>query len=95
MNRGMNRREAFRHAGLMAGAAALWSSLPARTWAALGLPAGWSGQEEEFLTLIGDTIIPATAQSPGAGAVAIGRFVIVQATACYAAGAGETLRRSF
>jgi hypothetical protein len=46
-----------------------------------------------LLTLIGDTIIPTTAESPGAGAVGIGRFMIVQATDCYASGAGETLRR--
>ena len=69
----------------MTGAAALWASLPARTWAALALPVGWTLEEEHLLTLIGDTIIPTTAESPGAGAVGIGRFIITQAT--------ETLRR--
>ncbi|MEY4815207.1 MAG: hypothetical protein RLZZ162_2280 [Verrucomicrobiota bacterium] len=89
----MNRREAIRHSARWAGVAALWASLPARTWAALALPAGWSEDEEQLLTLIGDTIIPATAESPGAGAVGIGRFMIVQATACFPAGAAEVLRR--
>lgn len=89
----MSRREAIRRSALWAGVAALWASLPARTWAALALPAGWSDVEEQLLTLIGDTIIPTTAESPGAGAVGIGRFMIVQATDCYAAGADETLRR--
>ncbi len=89
----MNRREAIRRSALWAGVAALWASLPTRTWAALALPAGWSEDEERLLTLIGDTIIPTTAESPGAGAVAIGRFMIVQTTDCYAAGADEMLRR--
>ena len=89
----MNRREAIRQSARWAGVAALWASLPARTWAALALPAGWSEDEEQFLTLIGDTIIPTTADSPGAGAVGIGRFMIVQATACFPAGAAEMLRR--
>ena len=89
----MNRREAIRHSATWAGVAALWASLPARTWAALALPAGWSEDEEQLLTLIGDTIIPTTAESPGAGAVGIGRFIIVQATACFPAEAAEVLRR--
>ena len=89
----MNRRDAIRHSATWAGVAALWASLPARTWAALALPAGWSEDEEQLLTLIGDTIIPTTAESPGASAVGIGRFIIVQATACFSAGAAEVLRR--
>jgi hypothetical protein len=93
MNGAMNRREALRQAAFMTGAAALWASLPARTWAALALPVGWTLEEEHLLTLIGDTIIPTTAESPGAGAVGIGRFIITQATECYAPGATETLRR--
>jgi hypothetical protein len=93
MNRALSRRDAIRQSALWAGVAALWASLPQPTWAALGVPAGWSEDEEKLLTLIGDTIIPASADSPGAGAVGIGRFVIVQATECYATGAAETLRR--
>jgi hypothetical protein len=42
---------------------------------------------------VGDTIIPATAASPGAGSVAIGRFILTQSADCYAASAGDTLRR--
>ena len=89
----MNRREAIRQSARWAGVAALWASLPERTWAALALPPGWTAEEEALLTLIGDTILPTTAESPGAGAVGIGRFMIVQATECYASGATETLRR--
>ncbi len=89
----MNRREALRHGALLAGAAALWASLPSRTWAALALPTGWSADDEALLTLIGDTIIPTTATSPGAASVAIGRFILVQSTDCYAPAAADTLRR--
>ncbi len=90
----MNRREALRQTALAAGAAALWASLPARTWAALAAPADWSATDEALLTLIGDTIIPATATSPGAGAVAIGRFIITQAIECYPPQSIDTLRRA-
>jgi hypothetical protein len=89
----LSRREALGQSARWAGVAALWASLPARTWAALALPAGWTAEEDALLTLIGDTILPATAESPGAGAVGIGRFMLVQATECYAPGATETLRR--
>ena len=88
----MNRREALRQTALAA--AALWASLPARTWAALAAPADWSATDEALLTLIGDTIIPATATSPGAGSVAIGRFIITQATECYPPQSVDTLRRA-
>ncbi|MSU52542.1 MAG: hypothetical protein CK538_02600 [Opitutia bacterium] len=90
----VNRREALRQAALAAGAAALWASLPARTWAALAAPAAWSAADEALLTLIGDTIIPATATSPGAGSVAIGRFIITQTTDCYPLQSIDTLRRA-
>jgi uncharacterized protein YfaA (DUF2138 family) len=88
----VNRREAHRQTALAA--AALWASLPARTWAALAAPADWSATDEALLTLIGDTIIPATATSPGAGSVAIGRFIITQATECYPPQSVDTLRRA-
>lgn len=90
----MNRREALRQTALAAGAAALWASLPGRTWAALAAPADWSAADEALLTLIGDTIIPATATSPGAGSVAIGRFIITQAADCYPPQSVDTLRRA-
>jgi Gluconate 2-dehydrogenase subunit 3 len=89
----MNRREALRHTALVAGAAALWASLPSRTWAALAAPTDWDTAEEMLLTLIGDTIIPSTATSPGAGAVAIGRFIITQTHDCFPPEARATLRR--
>lgn len=89
----LTRRDVIRQSALWAGVAALWASLPARTWAALERPPGWSDGEESLLTLIGDTIIPTTDGSPGAGAVAIGRFIITQATDCYTPEAPETLRR--
>jgi hypothetical protein len=89
----MTRREALAQSARWAGAAALWASLPARTWAALDRPAGWSDADEALLNQIGDTIIPATPSSPGAGAVAIGRFMITQASDCLPSTAVEALRR--
>jgi hypothetical protein len=79
----MNRREALRQTALAAGAAALWATLPARTWAALAAPAGWTAAEEGLANVIGDTILPATPSSPGAGAVGIGRFILTQVSDCY------------
>lgn len=78
----------------MAAAAALWASLPARTWAALAAPVGWSAADEELLNLVGDTILPATAGSPGAGSVGIGRFILVMTNDCYPPAATENLRRA-
>jgi hypothetical protein len=89
----VNRRDAIRHATLAAGATLLGLHLPVRSWAALAAPAGWTGDEEKFFDLVGDTIIPTTASSPGAGAVGIGRFMLTMATECYPATAAETLRR--
>ena len=89
----MNRRDAIRQAGLLAGAATLWASLPARTWAALSAPEGGSAEDEALLTLIGDTIIPTTASSPGAGAIGIGRFILTMAPACYSAESVAALTR--
>lgn len=90
----MNRREALGQTMRLAGVAALWASLPARTWAALAAPAGWSAGEERILDLIGDTLLPATPDSPGAAAVGIGRFIAVMATECYPPGAAAAVRRS-
>ncbi|MBL9210357.1 MAG: gluconate 2-dehydrogenase subunit 3 family protein [Opitutaceae bacterium] len=79
----MNRREALRQGGRLATAAALWAGLPARTWAALAAVPGWSDAEEQLLTLLGDTILPATPGSPGAGSVGIGRFVLMMTAECH------------
>ncbi len=89
----MNRRDAIRHATLAAGATLLGLHLPVRSWAALAAPAGWSSDDEKFFDLVGDTIIPTTKESPGAGAVGIGRFMLTMATECYPTTAAETLRR--
>ena len=90
----MNRREALAQGGRMAAAAALWASLPGRTWAALPAPAGWNAADEELLNAVGDTILPATAGSPGAGAVGIGRFILTMTNECYPPSATEALRRA-
>lgn len=89
----MNRREALHRTALLGGAAALWAALPSRTWAALAAPTGWSASEEELLTLIGDTILPATPGSPGAGSVGIGRFVCWMTTECFPVEAAAAVRR--
>ena len=88
----MNRREALQQAGRFAGVAAVWASLPMRSGAALPAPAGWSPGEEALLTLIGDTILPATPGSPGAGAVEIGRFIAMMANDCQEPGVAATIR---
>ena len=92
----MNRRDAIRHSSLLALAAMLGVTLPVRTWAALPATEGWSTDDEDLLTLIGDTILPATPDSPGAGAVGIGRFITTMARFCQPpeaeAGVREVLR---
>jgi len=89
----MNRREAIRQSALGAAALALWAGLPGRTWAALAKPAGWSEADETLLTIIGDTILPATPGSRGAAAVDIGRFVLCMTEECFAPEFGPLLRR--
>lgn len=89
----MNRREAIRQAALGAAAAAVWASLPARTWAALAPVEGWSADEETFLTAIGDTILPDTPGAPGAGSVGIGRFIAMMTREWSPAAATAALRR--
>ncbi|WP_414661896.1 gluconate 2-dehydrogenase subunit 3 family protein [Horticoccus sp. 23ND18S-11] len=79
----MNRREAIRQGGIATAAVALWAGLPARTWAALAAPASASAADEALLTLVGDTILPSTADSPGAGSIGIGRFILVMTEDCF------------
>ncbi len=90
----MNRREAIRQSAQFAAVAALGLTAPVRTWAALAAPAGWSKEDEDLFTLIGDTIIPATAESPGAGAVAIGRFITVMVRECQPPESDALVRRA-
>jgi hypothetical protein len=90
----MNRREALAQGGRMAAVAALWASVSGRTWAALAAPAGWSAADEELLNAVGDTILPATAGSPGAGSVGIGRFILTMTNECYPPSATDGLRRA-
>jgi hypothetical protein len=78
----LNRREALRQSARFAAVAALGLALPARTWAALPAAEGWSRDDEALLNLIGDTILPATPESPGAGSVAIGRFIATMLREC-------------
>lgn len=89
----MNRREAIRQGSLGAAVAALWAGLPARTWAALAAVPGWGDAEEATLNLIGDTILPATPGSPGAGSLGIGRFVLMMTADCHGPEAAEAVRR--
>lgn len=89
----MNRREAIRQGGRYAVAAALWAGLPARTWAALPAVPGWSAADERMLALIGDTILPETPGSPGAGAVGIGRFILLMTADCHGPEAAEAVRQ--
>lgn len=93
-NGNLTRREALGRAARWAGVAALWAGLPQRTWAALPAPAGWSATEEALTTLVGDTILPATPGSPGAGDVAIGRFVLAMTNDCFAPEAAAATRRA-
>ena len=88
----MNRRTLLRHAAQLAAVAAL-GTLPHRTWAALPRPEGWTEAEEALLDGIGDTILPATPGSPGAGSVAIGRFILRMTADCYAPAAAAAVRR--
>lgn len=88
----MNRRTLLAHAARLAAAAAL-GSLPQRGWSALPRPDGWSDAEEALLDAIGDTILPATPGSPGAGSVAIGRFILRMTADCHPPAAAEAVRR--
>jgi hypothetical protein len=88
----MNRRDAIRQGTLFATAAALWTTLPRPTWAALPAVPGWSEADETLLNTIGDAILPATPGSPGAGAVGIGRFIVMMTRDCFAPEAADTVR---
>lgn len=79
----MNRRELIRNLGVTAAAAVLWKSLPVKSWAVLPATAGWSEGEEGLLTVMGDTLLPTTADSPGAASVHVGRFVTMMLTDCH------------
>lgn len=90
----MNRREALLRLGQGAGALALWQSLPTRSWAALPAVAGWSETDENALTVIGDTFLPNTPDSPGAGSIQVGRFVCVMLTDCHPPAASDDVRKA-
>lgn len=90
----LNRREALRQSAQFAAVAALGLALPARTWAALPAAAGWSRDDEDLLNLVGDTILPATPESPGAGSVAIGRFIATMMRECQPPEADALARRA-
>lgn len=88
----MNRREALRRFGHAAGALVIWRALPFPSWAALPEIEGWKKIEVTLLTAIGDTILPATAGSPGAGSLHIGRFVVMMLAECHAPADSEDVR---
>ena len=88
----MNRREALRHFGHAAGALLIWRSLPIPSWAALPEIEGWKESDVARLTAIGDTILPATPGSPGAGAIHIGRFVAMMLAECHPAVDSDDVR---
>jgi len=88
----VNRRTLLRHAAQLGAAAAL-GSLPHRGWSALPRPDGWSAAEEALLDAIGETILPATPGSPGAGSVAIGRFILRMTADCHPPAAADAVRR--
>jgi len=79
----MNRRELIRNLGVTAAATVLWQSLPVKSWGALPATAGWTEVEEGLLTAIGDTLLPTTADSPGAASVHVGRFVTLMLADCH------------
>ena len=90
----LNRRDVIRQSGLFAAAAALGLALPTRTWAALAKPVGWSQADEDLLNAIGETILPTTPGSPGAGSIGIGRFILVMANEFLAPEIGDALRQA-
>lgn len=89
----MNRRDFLGDSARAAVAATLWAAVGPRGWAALPVAAGWRPEDEALLDAIGDTILPATPGSPGAAAVAIGRFMVVMITDCHPPEAAAALRR--
>jgi hypothetical protein len=90
----LNRRDVIRRSGLFAAAATLGLVLPARTWAALPVPTGSIKADEDLLNAIGDTILPTTPSSPGAGAVGIGRFILAMTSECLTPESAEALRQA-
>ncbi len=93
----LTRRQLLSGAARWSVAAALWAQAGGTTWAALAPVAGWNEADEALLTAVGDTIIPETPDSPGAGAVGIGRFIAFTlehvSSAGAAAGVREALRQ--
>ena len=93
----LTRRQLLSGAARWSVAATLWAQAGGATWAALAPAPGWSAADEALLTAVGDTIIPETPDSPGAGAVGIGRFIAVMlenvSPAGAAAGVREALRQ--
>ncbi len=89
----MNRRDLIRQGSIAAVAGALWAGLSARSWAALPPVPGWDEADERLLTLAGDTILPATPGSPGAGEVGIGRFILAMTAACHGSAEAAALRQ--
>ncbi|MEY2880534.1 MAG: hypothetical protein RLZZ15_2914 [Verrucomicrobiota bacterium] len=95
----MNRRAALKSTGLAVAAALAGARLPlraadaadaanaAKNSAATGAaPESLGAADENFLTLVADTLLPATPGAPGAGAaeIGLGAFVVLMARDCHA-----------
>jgi hypothetical protein len=89
---GLSRRQAIGLGLRGASVAALWIQAGGRSWAALARPATWAPADEARLNVVGDTILPATAGSPGAGAVEIGRFIVFMLETCQPPAVAEVVR---
>jgi hypothetical protein len=90
----LTRRQLLSGAARWSVAAALWAQAGGTTWAALAPVAGWSADDEGLLSAVGDTIVPETPDSPGAGAVGIGRFIAFTLANVSPAGAAAGVREA-
>ncbi|MBI5690621.1 MAG: gluconate 2-dehydrogenase subunit 3 family protein [Verrucomicrobia bacterium] len=89
----MTRRDLMQQAARLA-AAYVGTQLPIATWAAMPASGAADTEIERLLDQIGDTILPATPGSPGAGEVGIGRFVLYLTAECHPPETAATLHEA-